>query len=605
MKKLFISFILVSVLAFGGAWKSGEVFTRTSIDEDVKVTLKAIAIQNGSDIIFGKSVNGKESLSVKDMQLEGAFNMILEKHNLEYRWEGNTILIKSKKSKTKQKSFIILKKLKINKLKKLMNKYGLMDKFNREGGENKIIFDEDMNSIFLDAEFSIIKELERLVNRFEMAESIKIADKEKNDEEKRKKQKQLENSKEKDRLYQMRLVQDKKKEKYGQSKYDTWSMIVKMIPLKYINVGSTEVEFQGKKVQVDSLEDTLKGLLGTTEYVRDEIDIRDSNESSKPLRLTYNSKNKEKPYLKINKRTNSIIVKDYPDRIEEIEKILKDLDKPIELVKIDVTVAFGNTGFTRQLGTNLRMRGQGGYINASSSGGQILKPSNALGLSASMVYLGAKNTLNASLVAMEEKNLGKVLSNPSIVTLDGKEAEIYSGNSVSVPTATSDKMELETITTGISIKTTPQIISKKGNDEKDKDILLDIDIENSSLENVSKDQISTSKSTIKTSVIIKNNRTLILGGMFDYSETSGEGGIPLLKDIPLLGYLFKTKNRSLTKHELLFFITPQIIKTDMIMGEQKKHYDYNQDLDNKKKTLTKNLNNIGRSNLEKFNDKYK
>jgi type II secretory pathway component GspD/PulD (secretin) len=118
-------------------------------------------------------------------------------------------------------------------------------------------------------------------------------------------------------------------------------MVIDVIPLKYINVSKSEVEFQGQKIQIGSIEDTLKGLL-----------------NSKPVdgNSTFIGNN-DLSFLKIDQRTNSVIIKDFPERVAEVRRILKDpeigLDKPPMLIEIEVTIAMGNSGFTEELGMKL------------------------------------------------------------------------------------------------------------------------------------------------------------------------------------------------------------------------------------------------------------
>jgi len=215
-----------------------------------------------------------------------------------------------------------------------------------------------------------------------------------------------------------------------------------------------------------------------------------------------------------------------------------------------------------------------------------------------MLFLGQKSALNLQLNAMEEEGLGKVLSNPRIITLNNKEATIVSGNSVSVPTATADKMGLETIDTGISIKSTPHIIQKKGEDFKE--ILLDISIESSALGVVTREKIETSTNQINTSVVMRDGQTLILGGMFQYTKSDSHGGVPILKDIPVLGLLFSTKNESLNKNELLFFITPKVVTSRMVNEMQNgKFTHYQNSLRNRRDSFNKDLDNENNKEITK------
>lgn len=614
MRKLLL-FVLVYLSFFTFAfaeWNKAEMFNRQSVDENIKDILSAIAKQNGSQIIIDKGIDGTETLSVDNMPLEGAFNLILERNGLKYRWEENTIIVSPSENKGITKEFIILNNLTIDKLKTLLIKYNIYNSI-----KDKVVFDNAMQAVFIEDKMETVRELKDLIKKFEVAEQLK--------EEKVIKEKELfVKSEEYKRLQEQKRIEKERKEKFGLSQYEEWKMKVEVITLKYINVSSTKMEFQGEQIEVEGLDKTLIGLIGTG-YVQNNENAKDAKGSE------FQKLYEDKPFLKVDKRTNSIIVKDYPDKIAEVKNIVNILDKPAELVEVEVTIATGSTGFTEQLGmklggstkTNGGSRAYGvstsknvadnlndmrsvntvtntstsptatstsevASINSTFSKTPLLEPTGALGLSSSMLYLGAKNALNFQLNAMEEEGLGKVISNPRILTLNNREATIVSGNSISIPTATSDKMGLETIDTGISIKATPHIISKK-DDIEAKQILLDIAIESSSLGTVSREKIETSKNKINSNVLIKNGQTLILGGLFQYTKSNTNGGIPVLKDIPILGFMFSTTNENLNKHELLFFITPKIITSDMVDADRNQYSHYQNNLSVNKDKLNKDL----------------
>jgi type II secretory pathway component GspD/PulD (secretin) len=372
-----------------------------------------------------------------------------------------------------------------------------------------------------------------------------------------------------------------KKKKYGLSEYDEWRMSIEIIPLKYISVSAKQMNFLGQTIQVESLEDTLKGLIGSG-YIQGskfKNNFEDINKTSnKKLSQDELDIKSELTYLKIDSRTNSVIVKDFPDRIEEIRKIIEKLDVPAQLVEIEVTIASGTTGFTSQLGLALggaktidgvqygasTSSGVATNVNSLATGAtsDLLQPSGALGLSGSMIYSGSKGIINAQLNVMENEGIGKVLSNPKMVTLDNRPATIHSGNTISLPVVTNDSRGLETVEAGIAINAIPHIIKKQNDDNKD--IMLDISIESSSLGDTTGNQINKATNNINSSVIMKDGQTLILGGLFQYTKSDSKGGVPLLKDIPFLGFLFSTENELLNKSELVFFITPRVLTTDTI-----------------------------------------
>jgi len=145
----------------------------------------------------------------------------------------------------------------------------------------------------------------------------------------------------------------------------------------------------------------------------------------------------------------------------------------------------------------------------------------------------------------------------------------------------------------------PHIVLENGEPLKDCDILLDISIEKSSLGAVSREKIETSESKVNSNVMIKNGQTLILGGLFQYTKSDSTGGIPLLKDIPLIGLFFQTKNSALMKNELLFFITPRVITPGMVNKMQDHSYmSYKKNLEYHKENLTQKLNEADDTGVE-------
>jgi len=647
MKKLMVAICIMLLVSLSVQaennieFKKGVLFKKDTYNEDIKNILKEIAQKNGYQIQFDDTVKGQETFDF-NMPLKGAFNMIMNKHKLNYKVEGKVILVSGAKI---QKKIIVLTYLKAKDLKKLLDSYHIID-----GNINRLEFGKGMdNTVFIEGKSTVISELEALIGQLEKAEELKKAEREKKEalrlvEEEKARKSELEkkriaiNKQEEDRKIKKLALDQQKAELTQRIKEQELTqnniifenqlsdlsrkMNIDVIPLKYINVSKSQIEFQGQKIQVESLEDTLRGLLGTNYADGNNSDIL--------------NRGRESAFLKIDQRTNSIIIKDFPERIDEVKAIIAKLDKQPKLIEIEVTIAMGNSGFTQELGMKLgggrnyngrdygvstsqniadnlnQLRttattealttsngavssSESSAINSSFQSTELLQPAGALGLSSSMLFLGGKSMLNIQLNAMENEGLGKVLSNPRIITLNNREATILSGNSVSIPTATADKMSLETVETGISIRVKPHVVAKYNEIDKNNEILLDIAIEQSSLGAVTREKIETSKSTVNSSVLIRNGRTLILGGLFQYSKTGSEGGIPLLKDIPLLGFLFKTKNKSLNKNELLFFITPRIVSKDIMNNMQDNTYmNYKKNLEFHRKLLAKSLDSKDR-----------
>jgi general secretion pathway protein D len=160
-----------------------------------------------------------------------------------------------------------------------------------------------------------------------------------------------------------------------------------------------------------------------------------------------------------------------------------------------------------------------------------------------------------------------ILATPQIITMDNKEAEIKVG--ANVPYLTREQTDTTNISNtvrtfdyrdvGVTLRLTPQI-NQQGN------IRLELFQENSTLVEGTGDQQyapTTLKRSAKTTVTVKDGNNIVIGGLIGDTISGGNSGIPILKDIPLLGHLFKTSSRKTEKTNLYIFLTPRIIDTDI------------------------------------------
>ncbi|MDO8748861.1 MAG: hypothetical protein Q7J72_07110 [Candidatus Omnitrophota bacterium] len=295
---------------------------------------------------------------------------------------------------------------------------------------------------------------------------------------------------------------------------------------------------------------------------------------------------------------NSIVVIDYPDNIERVKEYLNMIDVPPRQVMIEARVVEVKLQKEHALGVNWQLLADkkhmpfGQYELGSSSGlGQF-----ADGLKQNISY---KNTnyppisgttsespftfgifdenINVILQTLANSLDTNVLSAPRVATVNNREAVIkviqslpwaepdiqVSGDSGSV--TVSWKINFEEV--GIILKTTPII-----NDDGNITMVLNPEISDKTSDySLTVTQGTTSipytvpvidKRTASTKVVVKNGQTLIIGGLIKEKITKGETKIPLLGDIPFLGYLFKSKKDTVDKTELLIFISPTIITPD-------------------------------------------
>jgi type IV pilus assembly protein PilQ len=173
--------------------------------------------------------------------------------------------------------------------------------------------------------------------------------------------------------------------------------------------------------------------------------------------------------------------------------------------------------------------------------------------------LTGRMQLDLQLSAMVTTGNGKILSSPKVMTMNNREAKISSGTDIPVKvvssTAVGSTADVKTISASLSLSTIPTITS-------DNRIAMVIKVEKAEPDfSRQVDGIPTiTRRTASAEVVVNNGETVVLGGIYVKKESEYESGIPLLSQIPLLGWLFKKKGVSNEQAELLIFITPTIVQ---------------------------------------------
>lgn len=288
------------------------------------------------------------------------------------------------------------------------------------------------------------------------------------------------------------------------------------------------------------------------------------------------------------KATNSLVVVASPGDYQNLSQVIKQLDKRRKQVFVEAMIIEASIDKLRELGTRWRgivssggdpvLIGGVGTIDTSAVNSIISGLSGLTigGLGNFMTIPvtkpdGTSSNITvpgfAALFSLSDfQGAINVLSTPQILTSDNKEAEIVVGENVPFiskreadPTRTLSVFStIERKDVGITLKITPQIT--EGDYVK-----LDIYQEISSLKQVSENLLmsvgpTTTKRSTKTSVTVKDNQTVVIGGLMQEKDEDTITKIPILGDIPILGWLFKYKTAGKKKTNLLVFITPHIVK---------------------------------------------
>jgi type IV pilus assembly protein PilQ len=281
-------------------------------------------------------------------------------------------------------------------------------------------------------------------------------------------------------------------------------------------------------------------------------------------------------------RTNQLFVSDTALKLEEIQALIAKIDIPVRQVLIEARIVIADDKFGRSLGAKLGVNDSrgvggsnrisiGGNLNAvaaqtGQTGSTAFSDSNFVNLPAvgqndysaatfavSLFGASANRFLNLELSALEADGKGKVVSSPRVVTTDQVKALIEQGEELPYQTATSSgATAIQFRQANLKLEVTPQI-TPEGN------VILDVDVNKDSVGRATSAGLAIDKKHVKTQVLVENGGTVVIGGIFEQTDREDITKVPWIGDVPYLGNLFKTRNKTSNKTELLIFITPKVV----------------------------------------------
>jgi type IV pilus assembly protein PilQ len=295
----------------------------------------------------------------------------------------------------------------------------------------------------------------------------------------------------------------------------------------------------------------------------------------------------------IDPRTNQLFVTDIASKVEDIRKLIQKVDIATKQVLVEARLVEASDSFSRNLGAKLGISdlrtqrgGDSGYqvsgntrvaIGGSLAGvgqttGQLaasdasfannqlvnlpaagINGANAPTIAFSLFSSAANRFLNLELSALEADGKGKIISSPRVVTADNVPAIIEQGVELPYQQATSSgATSVEFKKANLKLEVTPQITP-------DGNVVLDVDVAKDSKGESTTAGFAINTQHVKTKVMVENGGTVVLGGIYQMTESHSESKVPVLGDVPVLGNLFKSTSRDNSKTELLVFITPKIV----------------------------------------------
>ena len=273
--------------------------------------------------------------------------------------------------------------------------------------------------------------------------------------------------------------------------------------------------------------------------------------------------NSVSPVIRPDNRLNAVIVRDVATRMPMYEELIRRLDVPQHLVEIGVTVVEMNRDDALDWQLSLAARGAHREFEgaAGQNAGNLFSPDGLAGrgLAGALTYLGDHVQVSASLTALRTKGKARNISRTSILTTDNIAAEITDMQSYHARVVGTEVASLEEVTAGTKLSIKPRIMSPASTNEALR-LWLAMDLQDGGFETVSVDSMPmTRQSTLQTQASVPDNESLMLAGYFrDVNETAG-WGIPWLRDIPWIGWLFGGLSVQKQTVQRLFIITPHVI----------------------------------------------
>ncbi len=264
----------------------------------------------------------------------------------------------------------------------------------------------------------------------------------------------------------------------------------------------------------------------------------------------------------VDNRTNTLFIQDTPANLEEARKLIRQVDVAVSQVLIEARFVEAGDTFTRTLGGKLGFTSPissgnlpGGFDTGVVGSNNVSLPGASSGEGGLNILFSAASgkALGLELSASDLDGKTKSIASPRVVTANGEAASIESG--VEIPylqASSSGAANVAFKKATLSLKVTPQITP-------DDNVNMKVDVNQDTVGDIFSGIPSINTKSVSTQVLVENGGTVVIGGIYTQSESNSTSKVPLLGDIPIIGWWFKSNTKSDNKRELLIFITPKIL----------------------------------------------
>ena len=284
------------------------------------------------------------------------------------------------------------------------------------------------------------------------------------------------------------------------------------------------------------------------------------------------------PLITYDIRLNAVIVRDTKARLRSYRDVIAALDKPVRIIQIQASIIDINVNYSLKYGNQFLFTGKAGSFRGSASllapaadgqssitdataslidsAGDVIR-SGGLNFS-SIVMTNAIDFIN-NIQLLEQDGMANILSQPTVVTLNNLEAVIQRQQTFYVKVPGTYTTDLYDISAGTVMKVTPHVI-EDGNQFA---INLIVNIQDGEIEPETGRQVEnlplTTQDSLNTRAVLRENNSLLIGGLVREERSTDESGVPTIRKIPVIGFFFKQRARTLVRMKRLFLITPKLI----------------------------------------------
>ncbi|MCH7948608.1 MAG: hypothetical protein IIC66_12510 [candidate division Zixibacteria bacterium] len=291
--------------------------------------------------------------------------------------------------------------------------------------------------------------------------------------------------------------------------------------------------------------------------------IKIANSTSDDIAKTAKSLLTERGEVISDSRSNSIILREVPANMKKVISLIAELDKPARQIRISTQLLEVFTTDLKELGISWNVAGT--YTTPTGRSypqkGEVLTGRNTdVAGRYTVSALQSGWSVNAIIEALVSSGKGRIIAHPEITTLENKTARIQVGQKIPIKQFdASGNVVIKFEEIGTILEVTPHITAKNR-------ILMHLKPERSTFQ-FDPNGIIINTSNAETNVIVDNGQTAVIAGLTTQDEIESEVGIPILKDIPLIGVLFRYRTTKTESRDLVIFVTPTIIEEELALGD--------------------------------------